>query len=529
MQGSKRTEEPAFYYFRMHMLVPEGHILKLVDKHVDFSFVREKTAHLYSEIGRPSVDPVLMVKMLLVGYLFGITSERRLCEEVGMHVGYRWFVGLNMEDKVPNHSTFSKNRHGRFRESGVWEEIFEEVVKQCIAAGLVSGVNLSADGTYVKANASMESMKPIKDAIIVEITPKKYLRQVELENSEPAKPPADGGDKKTEKKEEQKKVSNETHRSRTDPDARLGKKPGSPYGLYHEVNYVMDNASGVILDAQAGPPSPNTEMKQALDGLDHAMSHFGRMVETLGLDGNYRDADFLAAVMKRGVTPHVPLRDMLHLNAKSRGVYPRDLFTYDPANDCYICPEGKTLKYRGLSGRQRAYRASSKDCGVCPMKTACTRDKSRTVSIHINNAALVKTKKTMGTKAYKISQKRRKRIEALFGEGKGQMGLGRMKFRGRGTVEEQVKLTATAQNIKRLAKHLERFAPESAVSNRIIFQKCEKAFLKAFSRLKNLIKSEKCSASSIPRMPSVVIAAIITGCYAYFSTASFAGMTVVGW
>jgi len=457
MLGSKRIEEPAFYYFQMHELVPDKHILKLMDKHVDFSFVREKVAKLYSGIGRPSVDPVVMVKMLLVGYLFGITSERRLCEEVGMHVGYRWFVGLNMEDKTPDHSTFSKNRHGRFRDSGVWEEIFEEVVKRCIAAGLVSGKNLSADGTYVEANASTESMEPI----VVEMAPEKYLEQLAREGGEADKPPADAGKKEEQKKEGGKKVTNGTHRSRTDPDARLGKKPGSPYGLYHEVGYVMDNASGVILDAQVGPPGPNTEMRQALAGLDRASWHFKQQVKTLGLDGNYRDADFLAEVMDRGVTPHAPQRDMLHLNANRRGVFPRDLFTYDPENDRYICPQGKTLKYRGLSGRQKAYRASQKDCRNCPVKTGCTRDKSRSVSIHINNSALEQTKELMGTKEYRLSQKDRKRIEALFAEAKEQMGLRRMKFRGREMAAEQALLTATAQNIKRLVKHLEKLAPRS--------------------------------------------------------------------
>lgn len=473
MLGKKERREDLFHYFRMSDLVPDDHILKLIDKHVDFSFVRGKVAHLYSEKGRPSVDIELMVRMLLVGYLFGITKDRRLCREVGMHVGYRWFVGLNMGDKVPDHSTFSKNRHGRFDGSGIWEEIFEEVVRRCIASGLVSGEHLSADGTYVEANAAMGSMEPV----VVGLTPKEYLQRVALENPEPDKPPADAGEKNTEKREGRKKLSNDTHRSRTDPDARLGKKPGSPYGLYHEVNYVMDNASGVILDAQVGPPSPNTEMEQALDGLDRAKWHFGRSVKTLGLDGNYRDADFLAAVLERGVTPHVPLRDMLHLNAELRGVIPRDLFTYDTANDCYICPQGKTLKYRGLSGRQRAYRASQKDCRNCPMKITCTRDKSRTVSIHINNDALELAKRLMGTKAHRISQKCRKRIEALFGEAKEQMGLRRMKFRGRGTVTEQVWLTAVAQNIKRLIKYLEGLVPKPAQHARVSPKNLKNTFL----------------------------------------------------
>ena len=121
MLGKKDAREEIFHYFRMRDLVPDDHIQKLIDRHVDFSFIREKAKHLYSETGRPSVDPELMVKMLLVGYLFGIKSYRRLCEEVGTHIGYRWFVGLNMGDTVPDHSTFSKNRRGRFEGSGIWE------------------------------------------------------------------------------------------------------------------------------------------------------------------------------------------------------------------------------------------------------------------------------------------------------------------------------------------------------------------------------------------------------------------------
>jgi len=502
----------------MHELVPDGHILKLVDKHVDFTFVKEKTAHLYSEIGRPSIDTIMMVKMLLVGYLFGITSERRLCEEVGMHVGYRWFVGLNMEDKVPDHSTFSKNRHGRFNESSIWEEIFDEVVRRCMAAGLVSGKNLSADGTYVEADASMDSMEPI----VVDTTPKEYLKRIARDDSGPDKPPP-------EKEEEKKKLSNDTHRSCTDPDARLGKKTGSPYGLYHEVNYVMDNANGVILNAQVGPPGPNTEMKQALDGLDRAKWHFGCPVKTLGLDAGFRDADFLADVLERGVKPHVPMRDMLHLNAELRGVFSRDMFTYDAANDCYICPQGKAMKYRGLSGRQRAYRASQKDCGSCSMKTACTRDKSRTVSIHVNNDALELAKRLTGTSAQRISQKCRKRIEALFGEAKEQMGLRRMKFRGRGTVAEQVWLTATVQNIKRLVKYLERLAPQPAASNKVAFQKSVNAVFEAFLRLKNLIPAIMCTPSSVSVCQSSSPLSSSLAVRPYFSTASSAGMTVVGW
>jgi transposase len=133
--GERNKEEKLYYYLRPEELIPDNHILRLIDRHVDFSFIREKVKPLYSHTGRPSVDPELMLRMLLVGYLFGITSERRLCDEVQMHVGYRWFVGLSLEDKVPDHSTFSKNRHGRFKQSGIYQRIFDQIVTQCVEKG----------------------------------------------------------------------------------------------------------------------------------------------------------------------------------------------------------------------------------------------------------------------------------------------------------------------------------------------------------------------------------------------------------
>jgi transposase len=136
--GEKKKEERLFYYLRPEELIPQDHILRLIHEHVEFSFIREKVKHLYSPTGRPSVDPEVMMRMLLVGYLFGITSERRLCDEVQMHVGYRWFVGLSLEDRVPDHSTFSKNRHGRFKQSGTYQQIFDQIVRQCVEKGLVS-------------------------------------------------------------------------------------------------------------------------------------------------------------------------------------------------------------------------------------------------------------------------------------------------------------------------------------------------------------------------------------------------------
>jgi hypothetical protein len=331
----------------------------------------------------------------------------------------------------------------------------------------------------VQADASFDSMVPIE----VETSAAEYLRVLEKEN--PAAP-------EEEKNNEKKRISNKTHRSSSDPDARLAKKPGRPMGLCHQVDYVMDNSSRVILDARAGFPGPGSEMEHALAGLARAMWRHRLPVATIGMDGNYRDADFLADVLSRGVTPHAPLCDMGNINAASRGVWSVDQFKYDAQNNCFTCPQGKTLKYRGPSGRQIGYRASAKDCSVCPDKSLCANDKSRVVSVHANNDVLQLVRKQMETQEHRISQKFRKRIESLFAEAKVQMGLRRMKFRGRQTIAEQALLTATAQNIKRLVRFLQRHAPKTPAAMRIRGQLSQNACFMPFFRLLGLMFAQLC-------------------------------------
>ena len=160
MMGQHDRSEALFYYFRLEDQVPENHLLRLIDKHVSFEFVRQQLKDSYSETGRPSIDPELLLRILLIGYLYGITSERKLVEELRMHLAWRWFTGLGFEQEIPHHSTFSKNRHGRFQESNLFHELFERIVEQCIAAGLVKGEQMSVDGSFIMANASHHKSYP---------------------------------------------------------------------------------------------------------------------------------------------------------------------------------------------------------------------------------------------------------------------------------------------------------------------------------------------------------------------------------
>src|SRR6476660_103318 len=160
MMGQQKPSESLFYYFRLEEQIPTDHLLRMIDGHVDFSFLREQLKDFYSPTGRPSIDTEVLLRLLLVGYLYGITSERRLMDEVRMHLAYRWFTRLSFDQEIPDHSTFSKNRHGRFRQSGVFRKVFEEIVRRCLEAGFVEGRNLAVDGTLVRANASQESRVP---------------------------------------------------------------------------------------------------------------------------------------------------------------------------------------------------------------------------------------------------------------------------------------------------------------------------------------------------------------------------------
>src|ERR1700693_5125758 len=185
MMGQQDRSEALFYYFRLEDQVPENHLLRLIEKHVSFAFVRKKLKDSYSETGRPSIDPELLLRILLIGYLYGITSERKLVEELRMHLAWRWFTGLGFDQEIPHHSTFSKNRHGRFQQSKLFEELFEEIVARCLEVGLVQGKHLSVDGSFVEANANKGSRIPreqLAEAAPVKQTGRQYLVEMEQQN-----------------------------------------------------------------------------------------------------------------------------------------------------------------------------------------------------------------------------------------------------------------------------------------------------------------------------------------------------------
>src|SRR5512143_972432 len=233
MMGHHARSEALFYYFRLEDQISENHLLRLIDKHIRFEFVRQQLKESYSETGRPSIDPELLLRILLIGYLYGITSERKLVEELRMHLAWRWFTGLGFDQEIPHHSTFPKNRHGRFQESNLFQELFEQIVSQCSRVGLIQGQHLSVDGSFIQADANHDSRIPreqLAEAAQVNRTVRQYLSELEEQN----------GDGEPASVQQQDKVST------TDPDATFlttGKRPAE---LGYFDNYLIDNASRVI-------------------------------------------------------------------------------------------------------------------------------------------------------------------------------------------------------------------------------------------------------------------------------------------
>ena len=263
----KLSSVSSFYSFRLEDQIPETHLLRLIDRYVDFSFVRDRLRPFYSPTGRPSIDPEVLLRLLLVGYLYGISSERRLLDEARMHLAYRWFTRLGLDQEVPDHSTFSKNRHGRFRQAGVFREVFEEIVRRCMAAGLVEGRRLTVDGTMVYANASPHhrvSREQVAEVAQVSRTVPEYLADLERQNPVAEPPPASG------------------IMSATDPDATWAVKWGRAGFAYYD-NYLIDNASRVILGVEATPARFSQEALAARR-MPEQVEPLGLHPESLGAD-----------------------------------------------------------------------------------------------------------------------------------------------------------------------------------------------------------------------------------------------------
>ncbi len=433
-------QDRLFYEFDLEDMVPADHLLRRIDAVLDLSWLRDELKPHYSHLGCPSVCPELMVRMLLVGYCYSIRSERRLCQEVKLNLAYRWFCGLGLEDKVPHHSSFSVNRHGRFRESDILRKVFEEAVCGCMTAGLVGGEGFAVDASVIEADASR--FQRVEGAV-VEWTDKErargpvreYLTALESEN-----PPLNP-------KRQPKAMSP------IDPGAAWTTRGRNKVMFGYSLNYLIDMENAVILDVEATPTRITKEVDATETMVERVEERFALKPDRIAGDTAYGTGKMLDWLVKREIDPHVPVRDQSEVGAD--GKFVRADFHYDRERDLYTCPGGKELKTSGTvyDGATLKYVAKRSDCGRCPLKPKCTTGRERRVQRDVNQDARDYTQELMRTEAYEVSAVERKKIETLFGEVKRNLGLTRLRLRGLSGARDEFLLVATVQNLKRLIKH----------------------------------------------------------------------------
>jgi transposase len=440
MMGARQVEQAAlFYEFSVEGHVPADHLLRSVDRFVDLGELRGHLASFYSETGRPSVDPELMIRMLIIGYCLGIRSERRLCEEVHLNLAYRWFCRLGLEGRVPDHSTFSKNRHGRFRDSDLLRHLFETVLTRCIDEGFVGGEGFAVDGSLIKADANRQkgvdgSAGLPPDAI--HRAAQEYLAVLDDAAFGAATPVVP------------------KFISPADPAARWSGANGGLAFFAYSANYLIDLDHAIIVDVEATTAIRQAEVTAAKRMIERTMDRFDLYPARLAGDSGYGSAEMLSwLVHDKGIEPHVSVFDK---SARTDGTFSRAEFTYDHKGDVYFCPGNKMLSCKGTlvnDGATLLYRASKYDCDGCALKPrCCPNSPARKVPRSIHEGARDMARDIARSDEGRRSRKQRKKIEMLFAHLKRILRLDRLRLRGPNGARDEFHLAATAQNLRKLAK-----------------------------------------------------------------------------
>lgn len=448
MMGHQEVAQaPLFYSFSLDAHIPSNHLLRGIDRFLDLSELHAHLAPHYSDTGRPSIDPALLIRMLVVGYCFGIRSERQLCEEVHLNLAYRWFCRLGLEDKVPDHSTFSKNRHGRFRDNDTLRFVFEKVLARCLSEGLVGGEGFAVDASVVRADASRQRGVPGTEVAFDRATSlarpvREYLEALNAAE-EPETVP--------------KSVS------LTDPAARWTAAPGGPAFFGYSTNYLIDVKAGVIVDVEATPAYRTEEVNATKTMVDRVEQRFDLKPKRLIGDTAYGTAEMLGwMVDAKAIEPHVPVWDKTE---RHDGTFSRSDFVWHAENNEYRCPGGKALrpKHRDFT-RPRSritkantviYRATQRDCRACPLKAqCCPNTPMRKIARALNEPAREIARQIAKTPGYVRSRQQRKKVEVLFAHLKRILKLRRLRLRGLTGAHDEFLLAATAQNLRRMAMWL---------------------------------------------------------------------------
>ncbi len=445
MMGQLQQEQNAlFYEFCLDQHVPQDHLLRQIDCFLDFDTIRQHLKDHYSHTGRPSVDPELMVRMLLIGYCYGIRSERRLCEEVNLNLAYRWFCRLGLEDAVPDHSTFSKNRLGRFRNADLLRCVFDTVVKRCVEKGFVGGEGFAIDASLIRADASRQA----REDGPVDWTPSGTASRAVREYLELL-------DEEAGLRRKQKCVS------LTDPMAQWSAAKDLP-NFYYSTNYLIDVDNNVIVDVEASPSHRTLEVATTRTMIDRVESNHGIKPERLMGDTAYGAAENLGYLVdEKQIEPHIPVWDK---TARKDGTFAVSDFCWHVELGEYKCPDGKSLRRRQRKFKNRQsdvakdntiiFRASTADCTGCPLKERCCPNTShRRIRRSIYEDARERARAINDSNEYiYTSVRQRKKVEMMFAHMKRHLGFNRLRLRGLKSANDEFLLVATVQNLRRLAK-----------------------------------------------------------------------------
>jgi transposase len=453
MLKKPESQQQELEWVSIAALVPEQHLLRKVDQTVDFSFIRERVKHLYCEDnGRPALDPVVLFKLLLLGYLYGVRSERQLMREVEVNVAYRWFLGLKLRDKVPDASTLSQNRRRRFSESTIYQEIFDEMVLLAVKKGLASGAVLYTDSTHLKANANKNKF----DLAQVQVKPQEYLAALEAAITEDraAHGKAPLKDKPAGPESKEIKVS------RTDKDSGYMVRDGKPKGFFYLDHRTVDGRHAIITDTHVTPANVHDSVPY-LGRLDRQRERFGFQIRAVGVDAGYAAAAITQGLEERNIYGVIGYRTPTHRD----GYFYKRAYRYDAKLDVYICPNGQLLSYRTTNREgYRQYHSDPDRCRNCLLRQKCTQSSSSTkvVTRHVWEASRERSDQHRLHRVGKRIYKRRKEtVERSFADAKQLHGHRYARMRGLTRVQQQCLLAATAQNIKKIALLLSRMGPQT--------------------------------------------------------------------
>ena len=445
MYEKNREHQQTMELVILEDMIPKDHLLRKIDRCVDFSFIRRICEPLYCpDNGRPAIDPETLFRMLFVGYLYGIRSERRLEEEVNFNLAYKWFCGLDITQKAPDATTLSVNRKRRFRDNNIPEQIFNVILRQAIAKNLVGGEILYTDSTHVKAKANKQK----KTTVTVERTPKAYLAELDQAITQDREAL---GKEPLDRHEDADPPTAEIQQSRNDPESGQLSREGKPNGFHYSEHRTVDSKHNVVVNVRITPANIN-DVDPIADIINDVEKRLDHLPAFMGVDAGYHNAPTCHQIASRGIQPVVGFR-----RHTCKGEFTgKNRFIYDPQRNVYLCPQNHDLTWRTTNrDGYREYWSDSKTCKGCPRRAECfsARKTRRLVTRHVWQADLEQEDAfTKGEQGKRIYARRKETIERSFAEAKELHGLRFARMLGILNMYEQSYMTATVQNMKRIVK-----------------------------------------------------------------------------